>query len=110
MIFNIPIPHSETELNIMNKFLSSVRIISVQKEIVVTGGASYWSFVIEYYYENDNNSPGRKNKIDYREVLSEEDFAIYVKLRDFRKKIAEDNGNPVYTIFSNEQLVVIYGV
>ncbi|MCK5198416.1 MAG: HRDC domain-containing protein [Spirochaetales bacterium] len=87
----------------MNKFLGSIRIISIQKELVATGGSSYWSFVIEYYYEN-NNLAGRKNKIDYREVLSEEDFAVYSTLRELRKQIAEREGVPVYAVFTNEQL------
>ena len=43
-------------------------------------------------------------KIDYREVLSEKDFAKYVKLRDLRKKFAEKEGTPAFTIFTNEQL------
>ena len=102
-IFNIPIPNSENELERMNKFLGSIRIISIQKELVATGGSSYWSFVIEYYYEN-NNLAGRKNKIDYREVLSEEDFAVYSTLRELRKQIAEREGVPVYAVFTNEQL------
>ncbi len=88
----------------MNKFLGGVRVISVQKEIVATGGSSYWSFVIEYYRESDNTIAGRKNKIDYREVLSEEDFAVYSTLRELRKQIAEHEGVPVYTVFTNEQL------
>ena len=103
-IFNIPIPNSENETERMNKFLDSIRIISVQKEIIVSGGSSYWSFVIEYYRENDNNSAGRKNKIDYREVLSEEDFAVYSTLRELRKQIAEREGVSVYAVFTNEQL------
>lgn len=103
-IFNIPIPNSETELNIMNKFLGGIRIISVQKEIVAAGGSSYWSFAIEYYHEKNNISAARKNKIDYREVLSEEDFAVYSSLRELRKNIAESEGVPVYAVFTNEQL------
>ena len=50
---------------------------------------------------------GRKNKIDYREVLLEEDFVLYSALRDLRKQIAEDKACPVYTIFTNEQLATI---
>lgn len=106
-IFNIPIPDSESELERMNKFLSGVRIISSHKELVTSGGFSYWSFVIEYFRENGQNSNSRKSKIDYREILSEEDFAVYCALRDLRKNIADQEGVPVYTIFTNEQLAEI---
>jgi len=103
-IFNVPIPDSENETEKMNNFLSGIRIISVQKEIVKTGEASFWSFVIEFYQEHGNNLAGRKNKIDYREVLSEEDFSVYSTLRELRKQIAETNAVPVYAVFTNEQL------
>ena len=104
-IFNIPIPHSENELDRMNKFLNTVRIISVQKEVVSNNKTSCWSFVIEYFHDNDNAV--RKNKIDYREVLSEEDFAVYSTLRELRKQVAENEGVPVYTVFTNEQLSLL---
>lgn len=108
-IFNIPIPDSEGELERLNKFVSGVRVISVRKEVAVTGGISYWSFVIEYYRENNTGerSETRKNRIDYREVLAEEDFAVYSALRDVWKKLAEQEGVPVYTIATNEQLAEI---
>ena len=108
-IFNIPIPDSEDELERLNKFVSGVRVISARKEVVVTSGISYWSFIIEYYRENGAGErfEKRKNRIDYREVLSEEDFAVYSALRDVRKKLAEQEGVPVYTIATNGQLAEI---
>jgi superfamily II DNA helicase RecQ len=106
-IFNIPIPDSEGELERMNKFVSGVRVISSHKELVTTGGFSYWSFVIEYFHENGARNQGKNNKIDYKEVLSEEDFAVFSTLRELRKKIAEEDGVPVYTVFTNDQLAQI---
>lgn len=41
---------------------------------------------------------------DYKELLSPEDFAVFVKLRDLRKEIAQADAVPVYAIFTNEQL------
>ena len=43
-------------------------------------------------------------KVDYREVLSPEDFAVFARLRQVRKEIAQDDAVPVYTVFTNEQL------
>ena len=63
--------------------------------------------MIEYFRENTTGYDGRKNKIDYKEVLSEQDFAVYSTLRDIRKKIADTEGVPVYTILTNEQLAEI---
>ena len=49
----------------------------------------------------------KKDIIDYRQILSEEDFAVFAKLRDLRKKLAENTGVPVYAVFTNEQLAQI---
>ena len=46
----------------------------------------------------------RPGKIDYREVLSPEDFAVFARLRQLRKEIAQAEAVPVYTIFTNDQL------
>lgn len=43
-------------------------------------------------------------KVDYREVLDEAQFARFRKLREARKRIAEEDGVPVYAVFSNDQL------
>ena len=47
---------------------------------------------------------GKANKVDYKEVLSEEDFAVYAKLRDLRKELAERYSVSVYSVFNNKQL------
>jgi superfamily II DNA helicase RecQ len=45
--------------------------------------------------------------VDYREQLSAEEFAVFSRLRDERKKWAEAEGVPVYTIFTNAQLAAM---
>jgi superfamily II DNA helicase RecQ len=40
-------------------------------------------------------------------LLSPEDFALFSKLREVRKKLAEENGLPVYAVCTNEQLAEI---
>ncbi len=47
---------------------------------------------------------GKRGKIDYREVLSEPDFALFAKLRAVRKTLADKDGVPAYALFTNEQL------
>ena len=44
------------------------------------------------------------SRIDYKEVLSPEDFAVFSRLRELRKQIAAEDAVPVFTIFTNEQL------
>ena len=45
--------------------------------------------------------------MDYKEVLTPEQFEIFSKLRDLRKQIADKEAVPVYTVFTNEQLAAI---
>ncbi len=104
-IFNVPIPDSTKETDALNTFINGVKVVSCTKELVHIEKSAFWSFVVEYYKEDSKNQTNAStNKIDYREVLSEEDFAIFAKLRDLRKKIAEASGVPVFAVYTNEQL------
>jgi superfamily II DNA helicase RecQ len=48
-----------------------------------------------------------KRKIDYKEELSPENFAVFAKLRDWRKETAVKEAVQLYTIFMNEQLATM---
>ena len=82
---------------------------SITRDLVTeaTGGC-YWSVCVEW-------TPGRpitpapsgtdrKSRIDYREVLPPDQFAIYSKLRELRKEFADKEGVPPYAVFTNEHL------
>lgn len=73
------------------------------------GTSSLWVLCVEYLDgANNADSVGRhgsiRTKTDYKEILSESDFAIFAKPREIRKVIAQSEAVPVYTIFTNEQL------
>ena len=90
----------------LNRFLRGHRVVSVQKELVQTGTAAYWCFCAEYLdgvKPNADRSKGRA-RVDYKDVLSEEDFAVFAKLRDVRKQLAAVEAVPVYAVCTNEQL------
>jgi superfamily II DNA helicase RecQ len=40
-------------------------------------------------------------------VLNEADFVVFSKLRDLRKAVAEKEGAPAYSVFTNEQLAAM---
>lgn len=46
----------------------------------------------------------RKSAVDYKDILSEDDFKLFAQLRQLRKTIADNEGVPVYELFTNEQL------
>ncbi len=96
----------------LNRFLRSVKAVNVKSKLVTQGNNSYWNLSVEYNHDSsgiagNTNVPVKKSKVDYREILSDDDFEIFAKLRDWRKQVAEKEAIPVYTIFTNEQLAQI---
>ncbi len=92
----------------LNAFLRSKRVVGMKKELIADGESSFWSFCVEYLDgPGPANAPGKTGKVDYRELLSPADFAVFSKLRDWRRVAAEAKGVPVYTVLSNEQLAQI---
>ena len=95
---------SEAEAE-LNRFLRSHRAVSVEKELVSNSHAAYWCFCIEYLLGSVPEGKGSgRQRVDYKEILSAEDFAIFVRLRDVRKDLAGKEAIPVYAVSTNEQL------
>jgi superfamily II DNA helicase RecQ len=93
----------------LNKLLRGGRIASVREEFVGNGEDSFWAFCIEYLEGPVGAEKSRSSgpKVDYKEVLSVADFAVFAKLRDLRKAISEKEAIPAYAIFTNEQLAAM---
>jgi superfamily II DNA helicase RecQ len=45
-----------------------------------------------------------RNRVDYKAILPQEEFAVYSQLREMRKELAQTEAVPVYALFTNEQL------
>jgi superfamily II DNA helicase RecQ len=93
----------------LNLFLRQHRVLKVHREFVQDQQNAYWSLLVEYLDSAQGLSEGdrkstSKSRVDYKEVLSPENFAVFAKLRDWRKQQAEEGGVPVYAIFTNQQL------
>jgi superfamily II DNA helicase RecQ len=108
--FSIPMqgcPNTERELN---AFLRSHSILSIERRFVDQGAASVWSLCIDYAESAAapsgfaHRGGAQRTRIDYRETLSAEQFTIFSQLREVRKQIAQADGTPVYTVFTNEHL------
>jgi superfamily II DNA helicase RecQ len=89
----------------LNKFLSSHRIVNVEKRLIDGERGTGWLFLVEYGGETkQQQAAASAPRVDYRELLSEQEYALFDKLRQLRKDIAEKQGLPVYAVFTNEQL------
>jgi len=107
--FTIPIHDAGQAEGELNGFLRSHRVLSVDRRWVEEGASSFWSFCVDYLETSsgamgDGRQSAQRGKVDYKEVLSPEEFAVFARLREVRKEIAAAEAVPVYTIFTNEQL------
>jgi superfamily II DNA helicase RecQ len=93
----------------LNTFLRSHRIINVEKRLIDGERGTGWVFLIEYGGDavSGKNAPNAAQRIDYREVLNAEEYALFDKLRKLRKEAAEKSGIPVYAVFTNDQLAAM---
>lgn len=103
-LFQYRLP-ADPELADLNAFLAQNRIATVTQQIVRTSGGDMLVFVVEIASSQGQVGSDRATpRIDYRNVLSESEFAVFSQLRDERKQLATEEGVPVYAIFSNAQL------
>jgi superfamily II DNA helicase RecQ len=107
--FTIPVHDGGERADELNRFLAGHRILAVDRSFVQDGANSAWSLCVSFDAADAaaGRPPfgGRRGpKTDYREVLSEQDFAVFARLRALRKELAEAEGVPAYALFTNEQL------
>lgn len=100
--FRISAMQPETGQSQLNRFLAESAVLSVEKCFVTDGQSSYWSVVVCYTESADK--PPVRGRVDYREILSPADFAVFAELRKLRKEIADAEAIPPYAVFNNEQL------
>ena len=109
--YEVPLGNGEAQ-EALNRFLRGHRVLRLERQLVDQGGSLFWAFCIEYL-DGDPPlpvSPGMnragkgKRRIDYQELLSEEDFAVFARLREWRKQESETQAIPPYAIFNNDQL------
>jgi superfamily II DNA helicase RecQ len=101
--FVVPIYHATAAEQELNQFLASHQILAVEKRWLEDGGNSAWCFCVDF--ESASGAVEFKGtRVDYKEVLSPEDFKAFVRLRDLRRQVAEAEAVPVFAVFSNEQL------
>lgn len=108
--FQVPVCDSLAAENELNMFVAQHRITHIDKQFVADGANSFWAICVTWLDSEGaliDKIGKQKQKIDYKEVLTENDFQIYARLRELRKAIAEREATPVYNIFTNEQLAAI---
>jgi superfamily II DNA helicase RecQ len=111
-IFSVPALHPAAAVEEMNGFLRAHRILSLEKQLVGSDAAAFWAVCVQYLERNVTRpkfagAEAQRPKVAYKEILSGPDFAVFARLREVRKGIAERDGVPPYAVFTNEQLAAM---
>ncbi len=108
--FVVPLFGNDSDEDEFNLFLRQHRVISVNRDLIEHNGSRCWIFLVEYLNSDSDSSVDsfsdskKKGRVDYKKILNPDDFDIFSKLREVRKKIAEEKGIPVYAVLTNDQL------
>ena len=109
--FLIPVQDIDAATTELNSFLSSHKILTIDRNWVDLGSNSYWALCVNYL-QGGSAVPTRGNnvnrsRIDYKEILTPIEFDVFSRLRELRKVLAQKEAIPVYALFTNEQLAQI---
>ena len=104
----IPARDAEAAERSLNGFLASHRVLSIERRFVDVGVNSFWAICVDYLEASAAASgPAStlsRSRIDYKTILSADEFDIFSGLRQLRKELAQAEAVPVYALFTNEQL------
>ncbi len=103
MTFQIPMTDDGTQVEDLNLFLRTHRVLSVDKHFTERG----WSFCVEWFDGPTSGIVPRgrtTGRIDYREVLPPETFAVFARLRETRKALSKRDGIPPFAVMTDAQL------
>lgn len=106
--FYVPIADAGEIQSQLNAFLRSHRVLQVERHAFEGG----WGFCVEWMDGASTGGSGNENwrktpRIDYKEVLSSEEFERFSQLRERRKKISQEDGVPPYMVMTDAQLAEI---
>lgn len=104
--FSIPIIADESCAENVNKFLRSVRVLEIKRELVSVENGAYWAICVTYLPVNmvECQPLNATKKVDYREVLTAEVFEKFSQLRKIRKRLADADAVPAYAVFTDYEL------
>lgn len=105
--FNVPAAAPNEAQETLNRFCAERHVVSVEKHFVPDTERSYWALCVCYTESQNGPIAPRKSKVDYRDVLNEQEFTLFAKLRELRKTLSEQEGVPAYALFTNEQLAAM---
>jgi superfamily II DNA helicase RecQ len=110
--FSVPACGGDAAAVELNRFLATHRVLRVDRELVHDGAQSLWAVCVQWAPTADPEAPrarapGERKGVDYKELLSAADFAIYSTLRQWRVAVGKAEGLAGYLPLNNEQLAQV---
>ncbi len=109
--FAVPANDPAEAQRALQAFCAQHRVASIDRQLVQAGLDSFWAVCVTVVGEGPaaarsaSKNPARERpRVDHKDVLSPEDFAVFARLRVLRKELAEAAGLPPYVVFTNAQL------
>ncbi len=104
-LYTVPLFGGEQIMEEMNRFLRGNKVVDITKQLITHGDVSFWSFCIVHLQNNaPQQQPDQKQKVDYKTVLTAEEFARFQRMREIRKALAEADSVPAYAVFLDSEL------
>jgi len=106
--FMVPVTAPDDATAELNRFLAANRILAIERQFIGDGANSAWTICVSFDEGGATATAramvGKRGKVDFKEVLSDPEFAVFARLRALRKERADAEGVPAYALFTNEQL------
>ncbi len=102
-VISVPALDGEIWNDDLNKFLRGHKVLKVEQQLLSISNGAYWTFCI-HYIDGQNSNNERKERTDYKEILSAEAFGRFAKLRSIRKAIADEDQIPAFAVFTDAEL------
>ena len=103
-LFTIPVGDIGAGTIEMNNFLKNHKVLEIESHFTSKMQGDAWHFCVRYLEINANQGTETKNKIDYREVLDEETFKRFSKLREIRKEVSAKASVSAFVVFTDAEL------
>lgn len=88
-------------LSEMNRFMTGRKVLEVEQRFFQNEKGGGWSFCVRYLPDvTQSGATGSRAKVDYKQVLTESQFAVFSRLREIRKALANEDGVPAYAVFT----------
>ncbi len=106
--FMVPVTAADDAAVELNRFLAANRILAIERQFISDGANSAWTICVSFDEGGGAATArpgiGKRGKVDFKDVLSDSEFAVFARLRALRKERADAEGVPAYALFTNEQL------